>query len=550
MLRSKTLIIAWILLLVPTLLVGALALRSVMFEQQRIAQQETESARERLRAVAVNLELTVRDMREGLLESLAGIPQDERIEQLDRWRFENPLIRNVFVWRAGEGLVFPDPERPASDEERGFIQRYAALFQERLPWEQPIQDPGFSSAGESAYLNARAELRELSKAPAPELESQANLAALRWQRGWRTWFWENRLYLLGWVASTDSRVRYGLEVEMMALLSRLIESLPEVVGADTFALLDDRGEIFFQRGEEQLSVQSPYLALPVGQGLPHWQVALYRSGSVSGDGGSLVLFGTLLVAAFVAAILFGGGVMLWEVRRHRQDALRKTTFVSNVSHELKTPLTTIRMYSELMQENLPEDERSQRYLDVIENECQRLTRLVNNVLDFGRIEQGRKSYQQQRCDLNQLVREVLARQQGRFDEAQMQIEMSLGDGPLVVMTDPDALEQTLLNLFDNALKYAAEGKYLQVRVGYHEGIPIIQVCDRGGGIPAEQHEKIFEKFHRVDDSLTARHPGSGLGLTISRQLMRDQGGELRYRAAARGGCFEIVMPDGGEQYES
>ncbi|PLY07738.1 MAG: sensor histidine kinase, partial [Desulfuromonas sp.] len=201
-------------------------------------------------------------------------------------------------------------------------------------------------------------------------------------------------------------------------------------------------------------------------------------------------------------------------------------------------------------EHAPADQRSRRYLEVINSEAQRLTRLVNNVLDFGRIEQGRKQYQRQACDLNQLVRDVMARQQQRLVESGMQIDLQLSDEPLVVSTDRDALEQTLLNLLDNALKYAAEGHYLQVLTARSGPVVTLRVCDRGAGVPEGQWEKIFDKFHRVDDSLTARHPGSGLGLTISRQLMRDLGGELRFLAQPQGSCFEIELPDKGEPHEA
>jgi len=543
--RSRATLLAWILLLVPTLVVGALALRSVSLEQQRLERQDEQLARERLQGVAANFNLAIAEMREGLLETLAGIRPEQRLEQLEHWRLENPLIRNVFVWQSGMGLVFPDPERPASDEEKDFVQRYAALFTERLSWDQPLQDPPAASPEATGYLSARSELRELSKSAPQRGAAPEPLNTLR--RGWRPWFWENRLYLLGWVSEDDGRTRFGLEVEMMALLSRLLEGLPaQGEGGGVYALLDDRGEVFSQGvGEEVAAEDFSRLEVPVGKELPHWQVALYLPPAGSVAGGSVLLFGSLLVGGFVAAILFGGGLMLWEARRHARDALRKTSFVANVSHELKTPLTTIRMYTELLQEQLPESERCRHYTGVIEGECQRLTRLVNNVLDFGRLEQGQRDYRRERFDAREVISGVLERQQRRLDEAQMALELRLSETPLTVAWDRDALEQILLNLLDNALKYARDGGYLGIQASSGEQGVLIRVCDHGPGVPEAHREKVFDKFHRVDDSLTTRHPGSGLGLSIARQLMRAQGGELRYVPQLRGGCFELTIPAHG-----
>jgi len=542
--RSRALILAWILLLVPTLVVGALALRSVLLEQQRLERQDEQLARDRLQGIAANLDLAIAEMRDGLLETLAGITPERRLEQLERWRLENPLIRNVFIWRSGHGLVFPDPERPASDEERDFIRRYTALFTERVPWEPPRLDSAPESSREPGYLSARSELRELSKAAPLAEPAPAGAAAPTPSRGWRSWFWENRLHLLGWVTERGGRERYGVEVETMALLSRLVDGLPSrgEQGA-IYALLDDRGEVFYQgAGDDVVESGFPHLEAPVGSGLPHWRVAVYLAPDGNVRGGGVALFGALLVAIFVAAILFGGGLMLWETRRHARDAVRKTSFVANVSHELKTPLTTIRMYTELLQEQLPDAERCRRYVEVIAGECQRLTRLVNNVLEFGRLEQGRKHYRTERFDARELVAGVLERQERRIAEAGMELDLRLPDAALPLDWDRDALEQALLNLLDNALKYAGAGGYLGVDAARDAHGLVVRVCDHGPGVPEAHRERIFDKFHRVDDSLTTRHPGSGLGLSIARQLMRAQGGELRYVAQPRGGCFELVLP--------
>jgi len=251
----------------------------------------------------------------------------------------------------------------------------------------------------------------------------------------------------------------------------------------------------------------------------------------------------LLVVILVVAILAGGGLLLWQARNNYLDATRKTTFVSNVSHELKTPLTSIRMYAELLQEGRAPEEKRRRYLDVIVSESQRLTRLVNNVLDFSRLEQGRKTYRLEQLDVSEAVRTALENQQERLRQAGMALTEEGTDAPVLVETDRDALDQVLLNLIDNAIKYAADGQQLWVRVTPSPDAVQIGVLDRGPGVAASERERVFEKFHRVDDSLTADKPGSGLGLTIARRMLRDLGGDLVCTLRTDGGaCFVATLP--------
>ncbi|HAD03249.1 MAG: hypothetical protein A2091_08285 [Desulfuromonadales bacterium GWD2_61_12] len=539
MTRSRIALLAGLLLLVPTLVVGALALRAVRLEESRLAAQAVEASRLQLLAGSESINLALAEVREGMLTTLRELSEDNLAERLESWRRGNPLLRNAFVWEAGRGLLLPAPGRQLTEEEAAFVARYQGLFAGRIPWEFPGADQPPPPA--AAAYSSRSELRQLSQA------SPATAAAVGGGRaqGWRPWFWENRLYLLAWSESPDGRRRYGVELEMMALLSRLVDILPAAPPpGETYALLDDAGAVCFQRGPAVITATTrPLLALPVGPALPHWQVALYAPAAGAAGGGGVRLFGTLLVAIFVVAILAGGGLLLWEGQRHQRDARRKTSFVANVSHELKTPLTTIRMYAELLGEADEAPEKRHRYLAVIQGECQRLTRLVNNVLDFSRLEQGRRDYQRRPCDLAEVVKSTLAAQGGRLAAAGLHCQLNLPAPPLTLVSDRDALEQVLLNLLDNALKYAATGGELQIAAAVTDGAIKVGILDRGPGIPEAHRQKIFDKFHRVDDTLTARQPGSGLGLAISRQLLRDLGGDLLWRLRPGGGsCFEMILP--------
>jgi signal transduction histidine kinase len=223
--------------------------------------------------------------------------------------------------------------------------------------------------------------------------------------------------------------------------------------------------------------------------------------------------------------------------------LQKTSFVSNVSHELKTPLTSIRMYAELLADNKAKTPDVMRnYLNVIITESERLTRLVNNVLDFGRLEQKRRNYHCEPVKLPEFVISVLDTLKGVLEASDMKLEIH-AEAESVVSADRDALNRVLVNLVDNACKYAADGKSILVTIANGKKQTFISVADRGPGIPSVHAKRIFERFFRVDDSVTATVGGSGLGLSIAQQLMHGMGGDLHWSPHEGGGSiFTVTLP--------
>ncbi len=176
------------------------------------------------------------------------------------------------------------------------------------------------------------------------------------------------------------------------------------------------------------------------------------------------------------------------------------------------------------------------------DESRRLARLVNNLLDFGRLEQGRKKYRIGPLDLTGFLSEFEMTHRLRIGNEGMALTVKFPEKEIRVNTDRDVLEQVLLNLVDNALKYAGGGKELIIKLDPIDNGWQLRVLDRGPGIPPEDHRRIFEKFYRVNDSLTADHPGSGLGLSIAHRLMRDIGGDLQYEPRQGGGsCFKVII---------
>ena len=402
---------------------------------------------------------------------------------------------------------------------------------------RPGAEPSTADRQSQPILASRA---ESANAPAPP----PKLAAPD-RRGWWPQPVDGHLHLIGWVQPGGAGEVRGVELEMAALITRLANTLPaEVEVGAGYALRDDQGRVMHQVGaipRNALAAARVPLALTL---LPGWDVVAYldTTPGSSLEGGGFFGISVLLVAIFVAAIVAGGSLLVWQVRRSEQEAAQKTSFVANVSHEFKTPLTTIRLYAELLEQGRVRNAaQGTDYLRTIGRETQRLARLVNNALDFSRLEEGRKKYALEAFELVAELARLLDTHAPRVAEAGLALQRELPAPPVRVTTDRDALEQIVLNLLDNACKYARAGGEVTVALaGRAAGGAEIRVADRGPGVPAEHHERIFEKFHRVDDALTAEKTGAGLGLSIARQLARGLGGELRY-APAEGGGAEFIL---------
>ncbi len=567
-----------LLLCVPTLLAAGAAFRLLLHERERIAGQALAAEETRVRAVAESIQLAVATVEDELTAQLRAMPADRLREELVAWQEANPLIRHVFVWHPRSGLRYPVQDASCTREEQRFVARYEALFSGRLPWHvapgesapavaQQVAQPPAAEQQAPAQQAAEQQQAALVQQVRDIRQTSQQLASLARQRGgpdgahaapaasppardgWQPWLTDNQLSLLGWVQLADGRV-YGVEMEFAALLSRLVAVFPRAVPpGGVHAIVDDAGRLVHRVGDVELADGArPAIAISLSPYLPHWQVASY---SPSGPPGlaparTFLLLAGLLLAILVAAILSGGALLARAAHQSARDARLKTTFVSNVSHELKTPLTSIRMYADLLhQDRVRDPEKRARYLRVIAEESERLTRLVNNVLDFSRLEQHRRTYRPEPVDLAAGLRAFADAHRLRIEGAGLALTVEAPTAPLTVRTDRDALEQALLNLVDNAIKYAAEGRELSLSLeGDGEGARLA-ICDRGPGVAARDRDRIFEKFYRADDSITARQPGAGLGLSIARGLLREQGDDLTFEPRPGGGsCFVMKLRGG------
>jgi signal transduction histidine kinase len=367
-------------------------------------------------------------------------------------------------------------------------------------------------------------------------------------------FLQNKLKLMFWHRlSAEPDLIFGAELD----LNRVVDGLRGLVQPDRelqneicLAILDDNAKpVVVSREKFQANWKRPFVATEIGDALPHWEVAAYlvNPARLSEAARTARLSFGLLIGVLVLAIGVGSWLIVRSLNAELKLARQKTDFVSNVSHELKTPLTSIRMFSELLAENRVTDAAKQRsYLNIITAEAGRLTRLINNVLDFSRMERGEKKYNFQPCDLAAVVRGIEQTFRPHLEAGGFKFICELPDAPVPVRGDADALSQVIVNLLSNAEKYSNGGKEIMLQTGRRESpLPYaeIKVLDRGMGVPHGSEEKIFEKFYRAHDSLSSGVQGSGLGLTIARQIARAHGGDVVYEPREGGGsCFCLRLP--------
>jgi signal transduction histidine kinase len=456
-------------------------------------------------------------------------------------------------------------------------QRYQSADQARV---ETAADEGANNL--SKVVPAEAEFRQL-------IGEQADGILAR--------FLQNKLKLMCW-----HRLRAEPDLIFGAQLSldQVVAGLRGLVQPDRawgneicLAVLDDNAKpVVLSRAAFQANWKRPFVATEVGEALPHWEAAAYlvNPAQLLQVARTAKLTLGLLVAVLLIAIGTGSLLIVRSLGAELKLARQKTDFVGNVSHELKTPLTSIRMFSELLAEGRVADPAKQHsYLQIISAEAARLTRLINNVLDFSRMERGEKKYHFQPCDLTELVRATAETFRPHLESSGFQFVCELPATRIPVRGDADALSQIIVNLLSNAEKYSAPSERrapprpVEVQAGVRAlacsedrlkpelqpssepgpetGAPPkeivlqlaqkqsplpyaeIKVLDRGPGVPRGCEEKVFEKFYRAHDSLSSGVQGSGLGLTIARQIARAHGGEVVYEPRDRGGsCFVLRLP--------
>ncbi|MGB2907792.1 MAG: ATP-binding protein, partial [Candidatus Aminicenantaceae bacterium] len=255
------------------------------------------------------------------------------------------------------------------------------------------------------------------------------------------------------------------------------------------------------------------------------------------------VFYGILLAAIVALILLGAFLIVRDISRESETMRLKSEFVHNVSHEFKTPLSMIRLYAETLERkgDLTTKQKKDAY-QIITKESERLSHMINNVLDLSRIEMGNKEFNFEPGDLSLLVRETVDSYQYHLEKKGFTVHTDITPDLPEIRFDREAMASVVINLLSNAMKFSPEHKDVSLRLSSENHQAVLQVTDQGIGIKPEELGRIFERFYRIKDKVVSETRGSGLGLPLVKHIIEAHGGEIRVESApGQGSSFFVIL---------
>jgi two-component system phosphate regulon sensor histidine kinase PhoR len=358
---------------------------------------------------------------------------------------------------------------------------------------------------------------------------------------------EGKSVLIAYAAKTtiDDRSYYVAAKLDLKLIAKewIPEEIEGVAGTRRVALLDEVARAVY--GEPQ--GPTPFLTeQSFGKTLYAWRVQISPRdvAELRKQAETERLLGVLLIPVSTVIIAMGLGVVFLAVRAERRASQEKSDFIANVSHELKTPLSLIRMFGELIATGKHKGEGSAReYAGIITRESERLAHLIDNVLDFARLERGKASYSFAEGQLDEVVERALDVCRYRLDKEKMKLRTDIDEELPPVRMDENAMTLVLLNLVDNAIKYAGEGGEVAVRLARVPGGVALSVRDRGPGISPDDQQRVFERFYRATNARVRNVRGSGIGLALVKHIAEAHGGRVELASApGQGATFTVFVP--------
>jgi two-component system phosphate regulon sensor histidine kinase PhoR len=251
----------------------------------------------------------------------------------------------------------------------------------------------------------------------------------------------------------------------------------------------------------------------------------------------------VLILSFCVTLLVGSILLVVWLKREADLSQLQLDFLSKVSHEFKTPLTSIRMFTETLTEQPLTDEQRRQCLAMLKRETDRLNTMILRLLDFGRMEAGKMQYHRQPEAVEAIVDDAVRAFEPIRLRSNVDVQVKLADRLPSILADREMVSQALLNLLQNAAKYGGADKTIEVLGEAQNGHVALSVRDHGPGIPRKERRRIFDRFYRIDDRLSRKQEGSGLGLAIVRHVVQAHGGLVRVRNQEQGGAeFSLVLP--------
>jgi signal transduction histidine kinase len=327
------------------------------------------------------------------------------------------------------------------------------------------------------------------------------------------------------------------------LISRIVEDISKDSGLD-FRLIDNVEQNITSGEEKTSAVESMDLTFRTFP-LP-WKLLVTHPGieSIEKTARREIFFYGVLLTVIVALMLLGAVLIARDISRESETNRLKTEFVNNISHELKTPLTLIRLYGETLQRkgNLTNGEKEECY-QIITKESERLSHLINNVLDFSRIDMGRKEFDLKKGYLQDVIHDTLESYSYHLEKKGFSIYSDIAGDLPEMNFDGEAIASVLVNLLSNAMKFSQDKKEVTVKLFRDNGNAILQVADKGIGIPRDEISKIFRRFYRSENKIVSDTRGSGLGLTLVNHIVEAHGGTIDVESEiGKGSRFTVRLP--------
>ncbi len=485
--------------MVPATIVAALGYVSLRHWQASAELLFREQARDTAVMAADKIEMTLREAEDTLLDrlqtALAGA--HSLSGALAQFRADHPLVHRLYLFNRQGELLYP------ASRHEGDAAIFARLLAE--------VSQGFWERGGRRELTGGDQIALASVLRGPD--ERPVLATITW----------------------------NIDVLCEAILARTFRALE---APTILAVIDERDRPLYSK--EPLDGADRVLVVPFRERLATWRLAVYQAPGLSPRQAvrrQVMLF-TAAFGVLLAVIVVGIAVAWRLMRREAEMAQLKSDFVANVSHDLKTPLSVIRMFGETLEMGrVTEASQRQEYYRVIARESERLSRLIENVLDFARIEGGRRTYAIVPTAVEPVIRDTLDAFEHALTSEGFKLDVLMPPDLPEVPLDGEAVAQALGNLVDNAIKYSGEHKILTVEARLVGAELALSVADAGVGIPREEQGRIFEKFYRAGRSETQGRRGSGVGLTLVRHIAEAHGGRVTVESAPGAGSrFTLWLP--------
>lgn len=516
--------------------------RLVQAEQTRTQQQFEDL----LQANLIEIDRDIVDYFATLEARLLQTPvQIDNLQALRETIREEPLIDQAVVLDPEGRIIYPAMDSLSQQESR-FLLKLEQLLTDRI-FRNSVAATADTRTDESATTSVAS-----SRVAQGNIASPLSLTPNSTPRehGWYTWYWGSGIQLIHW-RRLNNQATLIIGVRRSRWIADIIAKLPDSSYSDAstapaqIRVLDSDGDIIYLWGARlNPDVGEPVTSRHLSAPLKPWQLQHFGPVRSLEIGNAVVRWNLIVMGTILSLGLFGMAIYLGrEVGQQMRDARERVSFVNQVSHELKTPLTNIRMYAELVAKDLqridPDDLRAKSHVEIITSESRRLSRLIRNVLTFAGRERVNSPYRTRPGVVDDVIQSVVEQFRPSLDQLQFRLVFDL-DAPTEVMLDRDALEQMLSNIISNAEKYAASGKHLRIRSRFQKDTTFIDVADAGPGVSGNFAKRIFQPFERASDHIHSA-TGTGIGLTITRSLARKHGGELQLQESTLGATFRLTL---------